>query len=575
MVLLNKIKLVDVCLILFAIMVFLWLEADPSWLKTANDIHDAAWWADPAKQKLIHDNWMNGPFAGALAVGPLSVLLYFFSFKSFGISFFSMRLISFIPAILTGIWLRFNSKEFDGINAATLFLSSTLCFTWARIGLPETGMGLLLLLSVFCLKQGTIKNTVLSSLLLFFAFLMKASFVYQVCIVVPLLIELFTKGNKRLFFLFTGTFAFLLVNYYIFYLSLNSELFAPFLKEFSADYYTIEQLLDPAGLFARIVYLTDREYFKDPSVVLIILALLFKSARGFSPTNRFSYTFLFLFGILFLLPSDFAGRRFVPLFPLLVLAFVEPYSEKPISIYLQLLFTFIFNWISLGILVQGNTWFIFSNNTFEIQFPTYCVAIFQVFVFFFILFYRRKAQVIIFPIYRYSIVILSIAWIALVLKTHFFPDYWISFLGSIGLTLFLQLLYSPVRSIKMQVAFIAFCGIALNCCSFLNLSWSERENAMLFAKKFGQQGSYVAGNSTTFSITLLSNSKAMHYPLSLNWKNPNPQAIAAYTTTDDDSLSLSKQIKEIEQRYFKQRELSCISVNVWQSHQFGVICNPH
>jgi hypothetical protein len=193
MELLKKFKLVDAFLILAAIMIVLWPEADPSWLKPATDIHDAAWWADPAKQKILHGSWMNGPFAGALAVGPLSVILHFLSFKAFGIGFVSLRLMSIIPAILMGFWIRIYVKELDGSRASILLLSSTACFTLARLGLPEIWMGFLLLMSIFTIQKGTVKSSVLAGVLLFLAFLIKASFLYQIFIILPLIYELFKK----------------------------------------------------------------------------------------------------------------------------------------------------------------------------------------------------------------------------------------------------------------------------------------------------------------------------------------------------------------------------------------------
>jgi hypothetical protein len=207
----KKLKLVDVILILAAIMIVLWPEADPSWLKPATDIHDAAWWADPAKQKILHGTWMNGPFAGALAVGPLSVVLHFLSFKAFGIGFLSLRLMSLVPAILMGFWIRIYLKELDGSKASILLLSSTACFTLARLGLPEIWLGFLLLISIFSIQKGTVRSSVLTGIFLFLAFLLKASFIYQLFIIIPFLYELFGNGKMRSVFAFGASF---LISYF-------------------------------------------------------------------------------------------------------------------------------------------------------------------------------------------------------------------------------------------------------------------------------------------------------------------------------------------------------------------------
>jgi hypothetical protein len=573
MELLKKFKLVDAFLILAAIMIVLWPEADPSWLKPATDIHDAAWWADPAKQKILHGSWMNGPFAGALAVGPLSVILHFLSFKVFGIGFVSLRLMSIIPAILMGFWIRIYVKELDGSRASILLLSSTACFTLARLGLPEIWMGFLLLMSIFTIQKGTVKSSVLAGVLLFLAFLIKASFLYQIFIILPLLYELFKKGNNRSVFAFATSFIILIAIYYFLYLSKYQELFIPFFQEFSADYFSFQQLINPVGLFARVVFLTDREFFKDPSVVMMILALLIKTAAGFTPSKRINFSALFFIGIIFLLPSDFAGRRFIPLLPLLVLALIEPRSEKHLPIYLQVLLVFILNWISFGILLPSNSLFVYSDGIFEIQPLTYFIGIVQV-ILFALLKFKFNSSLYSIQYFKYSVGVLSLAWISLLLRNYLMEPMWIITICSFGIVLILHVLNLSNQNNKIQLGFLVLMGLIVNGFSLFNLSFTERDHAISFAKSINDSSCHIAGNSTAFSITLLSESSAMHYPLSPTWKNVSPCAVVGYATVDDDSASLEQKFHQIEMHYFNEKVLQCTNIQVWKPRLYGMICFP-
>lgn len=569
----RKFNLVDATLIIAVVMIVLWPEADPSWLKPATDIHDAAWWADPAKQKIISGTWMNGPFAGALAVGPLSVILHFLSFKAFGIGFVSLRLMSIIPAILMGFWIRIYVKEIDGSKASILLLSSTACFTFARLGMPEIWMGFLLLMSVFGLQKGTIKKSVLAGFIMFLAFLIKASFLYQIFIIIPLLYELFKKGEKRSVFAFAASFLIPFCIYYIVYLSNNQELFSPFFKEFSADYFSLQQLINPSGLFARVVFLTDREFFKDPSVVLMILVLLIKTAAGYLPSNRINFGSLFFIGILFLLPSDFAGRRFIPLFPLLILALVEPRSEKNLPFYLQVSLAFILNWISFGILFPSSSLFVYSNGLFYIQPLTYFLLSIQI-VFLASLKFGIISSVFTNNFFKYSVGVLSLTWISMLLRTYLMESMWVIIICSIVITFISHALNLANRNNKLQIGILVLMGLIVNGFSLINLSFTERDHAISFAKKINDSSCFIAGNSTAFSIALLSKSSAMHYPLSPFWKKVTPCAVVGYATVDENFVSLERKFSQIEMQYFNKQELQCRKILVWNAQLPGMICFP-
>jgi hypothetical protein len=326
-------------------------------------------------------------------------------------------------------------------------------------------------------------------------------------------------------------------------------------------------------LFARVVFLTDREFFKDPSVVLMILALLIKTAAGYTPSKRINFSALFFIGILFLLPSDFAGRRFIPLLPLLVLALIEPRSEKHLPIYLQLLLAFMLNWIAFGILFPSNSLFLYSNGIFEIQPLTYFIGIVQV-ILFALLKFKLSSSSYSIQYFRYSVGVLSLAWISALLRTYFIETLWIVLICSFCVSILLHFLNLTDRNDKLQLGFLVLMGLIMNAFSLFNLSFNERDHAISFAKSINDNSCYVAGNSTAFSITLLSESSAMHYPLSPDWKNVSPCAVVGYATVDEDSASLERKLHQIEMHYFKEKVLQCTNIKVWKPSWYGMICFP-
>ena len=570
----TRTNILDCCLIVAAIMLFLWPEADPSWLKPATDIHDAVWWADPAKQKILHGTWMNGPFAGAIAVGPLTAWLHFITFKLFGISFFSLRLLSLIPAVFTAVLLRFRSSDFSSASAALLLLTSTSWFTWARLGLPELWMGFLLLAAIHLLQKGGIWNSIIAAVCLLGGLLFKASFVYHLLLILPVL--LLTKHqqatNRWAFFL--GAFSIVSVVYYLGYLLPNEALFSPFLAEFSANYFTIEQLLDPAGIFARIVFLTDREFFQDPSVVLLIIILLIKLSSGFRPSSSLSFTLLFFLGILFLLPSDFAGRRFIPLFPLLVVAAIEPYVQESLSNRIKVPLAVLMNWVMIGMIIPDARLFIYEDGFFQIQPLVGFIFGIQV-LGLAIIWWLKKSSNSLFSVYfKYSSSALSLAWIALVLQTHLHCSSWLIVIFSAVVFLLMHLLFSSEKFKYSAFVFIAGVGLTCNCAAFFSLSHTERENAEVVAKILDNQQGLVAGNATAFSLTFLSSSSAMHFPMSPFWKSTQPTFFGAYSTSDQDSIATIEMLDQLKHHYPTKSELSCIPLSVWSTNQSGSFCYP-
>ncbi len=569
-----RLRTLDFCLIVSSVMLFLWPEADPSWLKPATDIHDAVWWADPAKQKILNGTWMNGPFAGALSVGPLTVWLHFISFKLFGISFFSLRLVSMIPAVLTAALFRFQLNAIFKTWGALLLLASTSWFLWARLGLPELWMGFVLITAIHLVQQGGIRNSILAAFFLLAGFLLKASFVYHLPLI--LLVLLFTKHKQAKYgwAFFLGAFSIGSLVYCLGYLLPNEALFSPFLVEFSANYFTLKQLLDPAGILARIVFLTDREFFQDPFVVLILIALLIKLSAGLRPSSPLSFTLLFFLGILFLLPSDFAGRRFIPLFPLLILAIVEPYEQKSISNRVKLPLSILMNWVTFGIIFPADWLFSYADGFFQIKSFVGLIFGIQILVLATVWKLFNAKQSLFLGYFKYSTAVLCLAWLGLVLRTHFISNDWLILFFSAAVFLLLHLLFSFEKyKTSALVGFVVF-GLACNCATFFNLSYTERDNAKAVARIVNLQKGLSAGNPTTFSLTFLSSSSAMHFPMSPFWRSTQPAFFGAYSTTDLDSIATIEMLDQLKQYYPIEYKMNCIPLSVWSAHQGGTFCYP-
>ncbi len=562
----------DCCLILLSVMVFLWPEADPSWLKVANDIHDAAWWADPAKQMIVNGNWMNGPFAGALSVGPLTVLIQFASFKLLGISFFSLRCISLLPAVCAAWWLRFN-KTF-GANHAALLLTSTVWFVSARLGIAEVLMGGLLLLGLVLLKNGNAFKACLSAMCFVAGFLLKASFIYQCLLVFPVFILWWKQFDRKSIAVFIATILFLIIPYYFFYLQPNTSLFAPFLKEFSADYFTVSQLLDPSGLWARVVYFTDREFFQDPSVVLMSVALLVQIGSGFTADSRWSFSFFFLLSILFLLPSDFAGRRFIPLFPILIAAILEPKKKAEFNFIGMLIGALMLNWSSFGALLSTNSIFNFDGTYFQFSDPAFYFLLFHVaFISLFGAINRNKKGRIT-SYFKFSALIFALSMLTVCLRVHFEFNFLMSLVVGALVLILLQLFFSDNRFFAHGFVFIAMVGFTINLTTLFNLTFTERNNAQMVASVLKNERGQIAGNATTFSMVFLSKSSAMHYPLSESWKSEHPIGFGGYSSIDFSKLEIDRLFHAFENHFHESVMDSCISFQVWKSNETGFLCLP-
>ena len=304
---------------------FIFPEADPSLFKETGNIHDEAWWAENARQKILFDRWMGDDYAGALAVAPISVALFYCLFKLFGISFLSMRLIALIPSVLS-LFVVFWLNERKGSNkflAPLLLASSPLFFDWSRIGQLESLIGFVFLIALVTGKKESMTAALITGVIAAIGMQVKGSFFY---LVIPLGIWACQKNQRfnwpKGITFFIG-FTVISTGFYLLYYLPSASLFEPYYRVFSSQYYSLGQLLDPAGWVLRIMYLPEKPFLNDPLAALTVIILVFRWILGYAPVKRFSYSMLLLIYCVMILCSDLSEQKFIPLLFLMPLAFTE------------------------------------------------------------------------------------------------------------------------------------------------------------------------------------------------------------------------------------------------------------
>ena len=314
------------------------ITADPSLLKSTEDIHDEAWWAENARQKILYDRWTVDGIAGALAAGPLTVVWQYMVFSIGGINFFTLRLISLLPFSLLILSLLVRScstvipepEKSTLRNTLLLLLCFPLVFDWSRLGHPEMLMGCLGIASFAIGRKEGKYNLIVAGVLAALALFVKGSFVYHF-----LAIGLVLAGSDyRHFFrrglLFSTGAAIVVLPFWFGYYLPNAAFFETYQNLFAGEYYTWGQLLHPAGIIFRLIHLVEKPFINDPLSSILIAVLLLRFLSGKVPREKFSYSALLLFSFLLVLGSDFSPRRLV--FPMLLLPFALAESQNDLKI---------------------------------------------------------------------------------------------------------------------------------------------------------------------------------------------------------------------------------------------------
>jgi len=315
------------------------INADPSILKSTEDIHDEAWWAENARQKILNDRWTSDGVAGALAAGPFTVVWYYLVFSTLGISFFTLRLISLIPfSLLIFVLLYrylFKSKESHVKsslrNTLLMLLYLPLLFDWTRLGHPEMLMSCLGLASFVVGRKDGKYNMIFSGIIAALALFVKGSFVYHF-----LAIGIVLMGTDyRLFFrrgmqFGAGAAIVALPMWFAYYLP-NADFFATYQNLFAGEYYTWQQLLHPAGIVFRLIHIAEKPFINDPVSSILIAVLALRLLSGKSSHDTCSFTALLFVSFLLVLGSDFSPRRLVFSMLLLPFALTEKQVDSPSS----------------------------------------------------------------------------------------------------------------------------------------------------------------------------------------------------------------------------------------------------
>ncbi len=312
------------------------ITADPSILKSTEDIHDEAWWAENARQKILYDRWTVDGIAGALAAGPLTVAWHYMVFSIGGVSFLSLRLISLIPfsALILVMLMRFRFSAIDPSdklvlrNTLLLLLCLPLLFEWTRLGHPETMMSCLGIAS-FALGRNEGKfNLLFAGAIAALGLFVKGSFVYHFAALGIVLSGFNYQHFFRRGLMFALGASSIAVPVWLFYYLPNATFFQTFQNLFAGEYYTWEQLLHPAGIIFRLMHIAQKPFLNDPLSGLLVTILLIQFLLGRAPRDSFNYRTLLLWSFLLTLGSDFSPRRLVFSLFLLPFAITEPQNES-------------------------------------------------------------------------------------------------------------------------------------------------------------------------------------------------------------------------------------------------------
>ena len=144
-----------VCLILAAALFLrvINLDADPSALISRDFITDEGWWAHNARNALFYGQWRIDEYNLGLYSASLYNLLAYFTFKLFGISFTTLRMLSAVCGWLTVLLLFLLVRRERGTKTA-LFAGALLGFSnlhivYSRTGFTESMMVFFLALTLW------------------------------------------------------------------------------------------------------------------------------------------------------------------------------------------------------------------------------------------------------------------------------------------------------------------------------------------------------------------------------------------------------------------------------------------
>lgn len=535
--------------------IFIFADADPFWFKACDDVHDAAWWADPARLKITRNIWMSDGFAGALAVGPLSVAWHYLVFNLASTGLFQVRLISMIPAVLV-VFMLFRKAEDGRMLRAMMFFPFWLAY--ARSGLPEIMQAAALLWMAQSLEQSSTRHWLLVGVALGVATLFKISFIYL--LPAPFLALWMYDGvfvkTKQL--ALAGGIAAILTTALLFWYLPQRELFAPFMKAFSADYFSTAQLLHPAGIIARWVYAAQKPFWSDPLIIMSLLLVVYSLSRD---GRIHPFMLVVLPALLLLSFSDFSSRRFVPLLPLLL---VMSHADAGITLtgrtrkIVELILALLLFWHYVGLFDTGYRLMGFTDGYFHLQPAGWLILI--VFPAFVSWKHLRSVETNSPKLAAISGLLIGVAgWRA---NNPSVDD--------VAWAPFMILIFSIILYVSLNFAKVWWlvCGLFITWSGWKNLEFSERSAIAEFSA-LSNADSRVAGNTGAFSLALQSNAVVMHYPQHLP-DRAQPNILAGISTTDQDVNSLNDLLDSLSNQY----GLHCrnrLAMPIWNGRQNVIV----
>lgn len=293
---------------------FIHIEADPWSIKSTADIHDEAWWAENAKLKIQEDKWIKDDIAGGLAISPVINFIFYWSFKLFGINYFSLRIFSVIASILNIILYYLLSKRYlqsttQALTSTLLFASLPLYFIIGRTGLLETGLISILLISILLVLQNNYWLVFFAGVSAAIGLQLKGSFIFLMPVIIYLLYAKNKNTIKKDFFLFCLGGVLVSFSFYLFYYFPRLSMFQAYYNAFSNEFYTLKELLNPAGIVIRLGYLFSKETLTDPFIFLMILFLIYRIVYFKSNDSMNKLMLGFFIGFACTLFSDFNDKR--------------------------------------------------------------------------------------------------------------------------------------------------------------------------------------------------------------------------------------------------------------------------
>lgn len=518
------------------------LSADAPAFMPTDDLADGAWWADPARNIVLFNDATVGGFAGALAVGPLSVAWHYLSFSMFGISLWSLRLFSLLPALAALIIL----KHRKGYAAALLLAACPWWFAAARSALPEVMQGLLLLLALEMSEKESRIQVFGSGILGMLAVLFKVSFIY----LIPLLLvsPLVQKRYRQAWLSFTGMGSVALLAWLCWFIPHAGD-FAPFYRAFSADYYRIDQLLDPVGIVARLVFFDSKFILQNPWMAVAFFLVLWEAGQS----ERISlYQLVFILGLGFLLASDLQNRRFIPLLPLIPFALMSNGAQVKVNRTFRSLVLVAMVWIGLGIWAWGHSWFSWDGAYFHVE-PMHAALLLGIPAVLLWMFRTDSNRLL---LHRLGLIFMVLGW-----TVHAASGWAILF----GLaTIFFVFYRSRETGWNMLIA-----GGAL---LILMAQWNRQyqlQTAMDRLRNEVPTNAYVAGNSGSFMLALESRAKVLHYPLDLSHK-AKVQTLAFISSTDQ-TLSEIQQLALTLDGRFGGQAVNYQYIPIWHGRDSALI----